>query len=61
MNTVEELKKYEAELATINSKLIELEGQKDKILRVGIRVEGVVAFLRGKIEEEAKADALQQG
>lgn len=55
MSIEEDLKKYEKELTDINQKLTELETQKEKILRVGIRIEGIVAYLRAKMAEAPNA------
>lgn len=47
----DELQKYEAELDAVNKNLAELDDQRNKIIRHGMRIEGIVVFLRGKLNE----------
>ena len=48
----EDLAKYRADLEGLGAKLASLEEQKMQILKVGTRLEGVVAYLKKITEEE---------
>ena len=48
-----DLEKYEKQLADVNTELAKLDDQRTKLVRYGIRIEGIVQYLRGKAEEEA--------
>lgn len=65
MTEITELKKYEKQLTDVNSKLSELDDNRTKIIRLGIRLEGIVQYLRQKEEEERqakrKAEVIPQG
>lgn len=52
----DELKKYISEVKLLNGQLQELEERKGQILKVGTRIEGVIAYLRGKLSEEELAE-----
>ena len=51
-NMKAEMAKYRSELENLNSRLVGLEEQKQQIIKVGTRLEGVVSYLKKKIEEE---------
>lgn len=42
----EDLKKYEAEIASVNKKLAEIDNQRNQLITHGRRIEGIVAYLR---------------
>lgn len=50
----EDLAKYRAELEGLNSRLEKLEAEKQQIIKVGTRLEGVVAYLRQAIDAAEK-------
>lgn len=55
-----ELSDYQGKIADLNKQLQDLEAQKQNVLRVGTRLEGIVAYLTAKIkeiEESAVRDA----
>lgn len=57
----EDLAKYRAELEGLNTKLGALEDQKQQIIKVGTRIEGVVAYLKKTIEDmEPKVNPIPQ-
>jgi len=58
MNTTrEDISKYERELGEINKQLTELEDRKSKLIRVGVRIEGALAYMRSKEQEQLAAEA----
>jgi hypothetical protein len=50
-----ELQKYINDVKSLNAQLQELEAQKSRILQVGTRIEGVIAYLRSKLTAEELA------
>ena len=54
-NTAESIKKeladYQGKIGQLNKQLEDLESQKQNILRVGTRLEGIVAYLTAKLKE----------
>jgi hypothetical protein len=51
-----ELRKYVADVGSLNAQLRQLEAQKAEVLKVGTRIEGVIAFLRGKLGPQDLAE-----
>ena len=51
----EDLKKYEAEIAAVNKKLGESDEQRASLIAHGRRCEGIVAYLRSALADEAAA------
>lgn len=47
-----ELKKFTEDIEKINAKLKELDMQREELVRIGLRLEGVVSYLRSKIKKE---------
>lgn len=58
-NMKAELEKYRKELEGLNAKLAQMEEQKQQILKVGTRLEGVVAYLKKKIAEEEELESVK--
>lgn len=52
-----DIEKYERELKEVNKKLEELDGQRGQVVRVGVRIEGIIAYLRNKEQEQLAAVA----
>ncbi len=50
----EDLQKYSNQIESLNKELSILEEKKREIVRVGTRLEGVVAYLRQKLSELEK-------
>jgi hypothetical protein len=53
-----ELAKYEAELAEVGKRLSGIDEQRSQVIRIGMRLEGVVAYLRGKKQNALATDAI---
>lgn len=51
MGNSDELGKYQTELGEVNRRLQDLEDQKTKLVRLGVRLEGVIAYLNLKAAE----------
>lgn len=52
MNEVKkEIAKYESELEQVNKKLTEIDNSRGQVVRVGVRLEGIIAYLRNKEQE----------
>jgi prefoldin subunit 5 len=47
-----DLKLYTEQIETLNKELVTIEDKRKEILRVGTRLEGVIAYIRKAIEEE---------
>jgi predicted nucleotide-binding protein (sugar kinase/HSP70/actin superfamily) len=54
--TKSDLAKYENELAEVNKRLTEIDNQRNNIVRVGVRIEGIIAYLKNKEQELLAAD-----
>jgi intracellular sulfur oxidation DsrE/DsrF family protein len=50
---MEDLKKYETELSNVNNALADLDRKRTEIIRHGVRLEGIVAYLRDKAKAES--------
>ena len=46
-----ELKKYETEIDAVNKRLAEIDEARTNVLRHGMRIEGIVAYLKSKITQ----------
>ena len=46
-----EIAKFESELAEIQKKLAEIDNNRNQVVRVGVRIEGILAYLRNKEQE----------
>ena len=55
-----DLKTYVGQIEDLNKELAVLEEKKREIVRVGTRLEGVVAYLRKCVEEEKAATQIQE-
>jgi predicted nuclease with TOPRIM domain len=53
MNYTEDQKKYEGELNEINKRLTAIDDERDRLVRVGVRIEGALAYINGKLKELA--------
>ena len=47
----EEVKKYQDALVGVNNRLNELETQRSHLLKQGLKLEGIVSYLQGKIQD----------
>ena len=54
----EDLKMYTGQIEDLNKELASIEDKKREIIRVGTRLEGVVAYLRKVVEEESLKNGL---
>jgi chromosome segregation ATPase len=50
-----DVKKYESELGEINKRLQALDDERTKLVRIGVRIEGALAYIQSKIREEGEA------
>jgi hypothetical protein len=55
VNYIEDKKKYEGELNEINKRLQVLDDEKARLVRVGVRIEGALAYINGALAEQAEA------
>lgn len=60
-----EIAKYQAELTDINKQLAQLDDKKNQLIRIGVRIEGILAYLQQKEQalaaELAKAAGVVEG
>jgi hypothetical protein len=54
MNYAEDKKKYEAELGEINRRLQSIDEEKSRLVRIGVRIEGAIAYINGALADEAE-------
>jgi hypothetical protein len=55
VNYLEDKKKYEGELNEINKRLQALDDEKSRLIRVGVRIEGALAYINGALADQAEA------
>jgi len=48
----DDLAKFEKELSAVNEQLSALDAKRNELVRHGVRIEGIVAYLRQKGKEE---------
>lgn len=64
MNYAEERKKYEAEMTEVQKRVQSLDDERAKLIRIGVRLEGVLAFISQKerelADEAKKAEEAKQ-
>lgn len=51
-----ELKKFTEDIEKINVRLKELDAQREELVRIGLRLEGVVSYLRSKVKKEGNGN-----
>jgi predicted nuclease with TOPRIM domain len=51
-----ELKEYTEQIEGVNKKLEEIDAAKARVLNTGRRLEGIVAYIRNKLDELAKSE-----
>jgi prefoldin subunit 5 len=57
----EDIKKYEEELVRLQKQVEELDKRKAEIMRVGVRIEGAMAYIKAKLNALVKPEQGQSG
>lgn len=51
-----DIEKYQKELQSIQEQINALDAKKEQLFRIGVRLEGVISYIKLKMEEAAPKD-----